>query len=287
MDEARALAGRLRALAEDYAEPDTNDGRDYRPDPRAGDLLAAADILDRLAAPEVPMERDTLGRMVREAWVRWAKTQPNPKPTWLAPYDDLSEADKEADRQIGEAIAKWTMIGVSARANSPALSPPEGVGLTRYDLWVDTLAGEIKGDEKPEGEWVLYEDAAAALLSERQRGETAVGLTRWDWEYNGMSEDATGLFVRHEDAAAALAAEKARGEAEAELRATAWARVEAAEAQRDTLKTALEGANKDIGVVLSNIAAGTSQGGLIFALNRTRDSIRAALASIQTPGDTP
>lgn len=49
--------------------------------------------------------RDMLGRVVREAWVRWARTQPNPKPTWLVPYDDLAEPDKEADRQIGEAVA--------------------------------------------------------------------------------------------------------------------------------------------------------------------------------------
>lgn len=92
--------------------------------------LAAADALDRITTPdaeELPFDRDTLGRMVREAWVRWAKTQPAPKPSWLVAYDDLTEPDKEADRQIGEAIAKWTMIGVSARANSPALSPPEGV----------------------------------------------------------------------------------------------------------------------------------------------------------------
>ncbi|KKL95931.1 hypothetical protein LCGC14_1849720, partial [marine sediment metagenome] len=44
--------------------------------------------------------------MVREAWVRWAKTQPTPKPSWLVSYDDLSEPDKEADRQIGEDTYK-------------------------------------------------------------------------------------------------------------------------------------------------------------------------------------
>lgn len=48
-------------------------------------------------------QRDDGGRVVREAWVRWALTQPNPKPSWLVPYDELSEADKEADRQIFEA----------------------------------------------------------------------------------------------------------------------------------------------------------------------------------------
>lgn len=63
----------------------------------------------------LPLDRETLGRMVREAWVRWALTQPAPKPSWLVPYDELSEPDKEADRQIGEAIAKWTMIHHEAR----------------------------------------------------------------------------------------------------------------------------------------------------------------------------
>lgn len=68
----------------------------------------------------LPLDRDTLGRMVREAWVRWAMTQPSPKPSWLLPYDELAEPDKEADRQIGEAIAKWTVIHYEARA---ALAP--------------------------------------------------------------------------------------------------------------------------------------------------------------------
>lgn len=56
--------------------------------------------------------RDQLGREVRIAWVRWAREQPNPKPSWLVPYDELSEADKEADRQIGEHVAKILMLAV-------------------------------------------------------------------------------------------------------------------------------------------------------------------------------
>ena len=64
----------------------------------------------------LPFDRDEYGRMVRKAWVRWAQTQPYQKPTWLVPYDKLPEPDKEADRQIGEAIARWTLIGDAARA---------------------------------------------------------------------------------------------------------------------------------------------------------------------------
>lgn len=63
----------------------------------------------------LPFNREDYGRFVREEWVRWAQEQPEPKPSWLVPYDELSEADKEADRRIGECIAKWTMIGCSAR----------------------------------------------------------------------------------------------------------------------------------------------------------------------------
>lgn len=48
--------------------------------------------------------RDALGRRVREVWVAWAQRQPDPKPSWLVPYDDLDEADKEADRCIGSAL---------------------------------------------------------------------------------------------------------------------------------------------------------------------------------------
>ena len=45
--------------------------------------------------------RDVLGLLVRKAWVRWAKEHPQPKPSWLLPYEALNEQDKEADRQIG------------------------------------------------------------------------------------------------------------------------------------------------------------------------------------------
>ncbi|HSS11796.1 MAG TPA: hypothetical protein VLL25_18050 [Acidimicrobiales bacterium] len=48
--------------------------------------------------------RDALGRRVREAWIAWAQRQPTPKSSWLVPYDDLAESDKEADRCIGSAL---------------------------------------------------------------------------------------------------------------------------------------------------------------------------------------
>jgi hypothetical protein len=56
--------------------------------------------------------REQLGKKVREVWINWAKEQPNPKLSWLKPWKELSEPDKEVDRRIGEALYK---MGKSAR----------------------------------------------------------------------------------------------------------------------------------------------------------------------------
>lgn len=52
------------------------------------------------------MTRDDLGRLVREAWVKYCIETGDTKPSHLTPYDELSEWDKEADRRIGEAVEK-------------------------------------------------------------------------------------------------------------------------------------------------------------------------------------
>ncbi len=64
------------------------------------------------------IDRDVLGRIVRDAWIAWAKTQPDPKPSWLVPYDELSEPDKEADRQIGEAVRRASIGAVREELNN-------------------------------------------------------------------------------------------------------------------------------------------------------------------------
>ena len=57
-----------------------------------------------LAWESMQDERNRLGKLVRNLWISWAERQPNPKPSWLVPYEELSEADKEADRVIGEGL---------------------------------------------------------------------------------------------------------------------------------------------------------------------------------------
>ena len=60
------------------------------------------------------MHRDHAGQIVRRAWVEWARRHENPKPSWLVPWEGLSEPDREVDRQIGEAVIAGE---VDVRAN--------------------------------------------------------------------------------------------------------------------------------------------------------------------------
>lgn len=72
--------------------------------------------------------RDHLGRVVRLAWIRWAKMQPDPKSSWLVPYDELSEPEKEADRQIGQAVIEdinAVRLAFAEKSFVKALTPDE------------------------------------------------------------------------------------------------------------------------------------------------------------------
>lgn len=51
------------------------------------------------------MNREDLGRIVRETWVKWASEQPDPKPSWLTEWEDLDDGQREVDMRIGEAVA--------------------------------------------------------------------------------------------------------------------------------------------------------------------------------------
>lgn len=51
------------------------------------------------------MGREILGKVVRQVWIEWANEQPNAKPSWLLPWEELSEPEREVDRRIGETIA--------------------------------------------------------------------------------------------------------------------------------------------------------------------------------------
>jgi hypothetical protein len=95
------------------------------------------------------ISRDFLGQIVRDAWVKWAKQQPAPKASWLAPYAKLSEPDKEADRQIGEAVAQWVLeikgadwSQVAADSQDERIAQLEA-SIERYRTMVDSLKDRL------------------------------------------------------------------------------------------------------------------------------------------------
>lgn len=145
------------------------------------DNTKARELVERLrAALDHPQESvgrlnpDYLGELVRKAWVEWAYTQPNPKPSWLMPYRDLSEPDKQADRDIGVALAR---IGASTFASQhrflfkhiiEALSTPIAGGedaVERVARAIDPYAfSDQTGDSYAEARLCrAYEKARAAI----------------------------------------------------------------------------------------------------------------------------
>jgi hypothetical protein len=60
---------------------------------------------DGLAGIETGLNPDFWGRIVRALWVDWALGQPDPKPSWLLPWDELDDGQREADGRIGVAVA--------------------------------------------------------------------------------------------------------------------------------------------------------------------------------------
>ena len=84
--------------------------------------------------------REFLGKLVRLEWTRWAAEQPNPKPSWLKPWTELDEPDKEVDRRIGEAIWRFSFardaaLTTAARAAEPAIQ----LGADGQKVFAETL----------------------------------------------------------------------------------------------------------------------------------------------------
>ncbi len=157
-------------------------------------------------------------------------------------------------------IASATREAVSSALES--LSPPDGVGLTRYGQRVAEFdnAFWVEADKDPEGDWVRHEDATAALAAketERAEAEERIevleldagrisaefegdlwkairhvvesnpGFTWGDYEPEGMTADDVATLFSEDMAAAWADVERFK------------ARAEKAEAERDALKAAL------------------------------------------------
>ena len=98
--------------------------------------------------------REQRGQTVRETWVAWAKRQRAPKHSWLVPWDDLDDGQREVDMLIGDAVAagererfrplvaQWRKSAEAVASSSPQWSSHF------YDcaLELDRLIGDPDGN---------------------------------------------------------------------------------------------------------------------------------------------
>lgn len=73
------------------------------------------ELRDQLTAERAPaaLDRERLGQLVRQVWIEWAREQPNPKPHWLTPWEELDESSREVDRRIGERVASAALAALN------------------------------------------------------------------------------------------------------------------------------------------------------------------------------
>jgi hypothetical protein len=63
------------------------------------------------------LDEEFLGRTVRETWIEWAREQSSPKPSWLTPWEGLTEPERDVDRRIG---ARLFLLGLRAGGGETA-----------------------------------------------------------------------------------------------------------------------------------------------------------------------
>lgn len=100
------------------------------------------------------MDREQLGREVRNVWVAFAKEQHDPKPAHLVGWDELDENNKEVDRRIGEHIAQLV-----AQEYSTLIQEIERLALLAMDQKMLPM-----GDPKWQEWWNRYQAWSKALL---------------------------------------------------------------------------------------------------------------------------
>jgi hypothetical protein len=104
---------------------------------------------------------ELLGMAVRAVRVAWALQQPHPEPSWLFGWDQLSEADRDADRRIGLALyvigaddagGRWKDLVHRLIAEYRACTCPDPACRAGWPHPVLLEAAEASGFQVPGGE---------------------------------------------------------------------------------------------------------------------------------------
>lgn len=121
--------------------------------------------------------REALGRLVREEWIAWASEQPDPKPSWLVPWQGLADPDREVDRRIGERLHTEGATAEAERAYARILErhgdlDPDAEGYSVEEL-VDRLMNAAREAGRAEGRQAYAQEAIDAARRSYQNGYRA------------------------------------------------------------------------------------------------------------------
>lgn len=107
VDASRIYAARMREIAEELDRMLRSTAVDVaqrvlREEQDA--FLRNTPPITRLFGGGLEGAREHLGRVVRATWVLYCCQIGDDKPSHIAPWEELSEVDREADRRIGEQL---------------------------------------------------------------------------------------------------------------------------------------------------------------------------------------
>ncbi|QWF85772.1 hypothetical protein [Amycolatopsis sp. CA-230715] len=148
--------------------------------------LMAAEINTLLAAARAAGNSDTrpprelLGRWVRQVWEEWAREQANAKPSWLTPWENLDDGQREVDMRIGDMLfemgRRYVILARHCQADDSGADDPE-LG------WAVTV--EIPGRVSAELKESLLNGIADVVDSWQPQGRD------WDAMVSGAPADHT------------------------------------------------------------------------------------------------
>lgn len=125
-----------------------------------------------MTRPDVS-DREAVAKAIRDAWCAWARTQANPKPSWLVLWEECDAQTKDADYMLADLFHRLVAREVEREREACAKIARE---MARQARAASNEHGEKDVEEAEAAEAI---DIAAASMAEtieaqiRARGRTA------------------------------------------------------------------------------------------------------------------
>lgn len=119
-----------------------------------------------------------LGKVVRDTWVKWARSQADPKPSWLLNWHEIDDGQREVDMRIGEAVAAYVLREAVPRMRDIVATEINPAKLLALADWLDKYNAAYGHDGTQ-----MQDDLrrwARFLLGEDVRGGLTAALDRWE-----------------------------------------------------------------------------------------------------------